>query len=102
MGIFKNYFKGRKKEEYDCGDKLTLNDIYNATIISLVADDRIFVEISPEKVYLLTKKGGCYDGTETYYECFESSLMLSCFKVLTKEQAVELLSQWGTNLKSDG
>lgn len=73
---------------------LTEQDILNAQAVYLYDNDTIYVEIKDNDVFGLYKKGLRWYKKENFYDYMESSIMMSYFTSITKEEVIELISKW--------
>lgn len=54
----------------------------------------IYVELEDDEIYGFNKGGSDWHKKENFYDYFESSLMMSCFCSITKEEAVNMVQAW--------
>lgn len=74
--------------------QLTKEDILNSHSVYLYMENTIYVEIKNDEVYGFTKGGLEWYKKENFYDYFESSLMMSYFSSITKEEAAAMVEEW--------
>lgn len=74
--------------------QLTKKDILNAKEVHFYDNSVLYVVIDDDEVYGNTE--GClkWFEKENFWEYFGSSLMLSYFRTITKEEAVRMYEAW--------
>lgn len=74
--------------------QLTKKDILNAQEVHFYNDSILYVVIDDDKIYGITEGSSEWFKKENFWDYFESSLMLSYFTPITKEEAVRMYESW--------
>lgn len=74
--------------------QLNREDILNSQSVHLYTENVIYVEIEDDEVYGFNKGGSEWYKKENFYDYFESSLMMSYFSSITKEEAADMVEEW--------
>ena len=74
--------------------QLTREDILNAQGVYLYTENVIYVELKDDEVYGFDKGGSGWYKKDNFYDYFESSLMMSYFSSITKEEAADMVEDW--------
>lgn len=71
--------------------QLTKEDINNAKQVDVYNNSGVFVVTPDDEAYGHSLGGGDWYHKENHWDYWESSLMLSCFSVITKEEVLALM-----------
>ncbi len=74
--------------------QLSREEILNAKSVVLYMENIIYVEIKDDEVYGFNKRGLEWFKKDNFYEYYESSLMMSYFSSITKEEAADMVEDW--------
>ena len=74
--------------------QLTVDDIKNAKDIYLYDQGILYVVDEIDEAYGFCENGDSWFHKENFWDYFDSSLMLSYFNVLSKDQAISLYEEW--------
>ena len=74
--------------------QLTKEDIKNAKQVDLYNNSVVFVVMPDDEAYGHSLGGGDWYHKENYWDYWESSLMLSYFSEITKEDVLALMDKW--------
>lgn len=74
--------------------QITVDDIINAKEIYLYNEDTLYIVDLAEEAYGFCKTGRDWFHKSNFWDYFDSSMMMSYFSVVTKEEAVALYKQW--------
>ncbi len=74
--------------------QLTRGDILNSQSVYLYLEDVIYVKIEDGEVYGFYKGGSEWYEKRNFYDYFDSSLMMSYFSSITKEEAADIVEEW--------
>lgn len=74
--------------------QLTKKDIRNAKEVHFYNNNVLYVVIDDDTIYGITKDCPEWFKKGNFWDYFESSLMLSCFAPITKEEAVRMYEAW--------
>lgn len=74
--------------------QLTKEDIINAKRVDCYNNSEVFVVMQDDKAYGHALDGGDWYYKKNYWDYWESSLMLSYFSVITKEEILVLMDEW--------
>ena len=86
----------RRKREEDERRQLTKEDIYKASRIHLYNDIDIYVEMpGVSDYYTYNRSVARWELSDKMDEYLDSSLMMSYLRMISPEEAIELLTSWG-------
>ena len=74
--------------------QLTREDILQSKNVYLYMHEIIYVEVKEDEVYALSQNSRQWRKKENFYDYLESSLMMSYFSGITKEEAAALAEKW--------
>jgi len=79
---------------------LSKEDILKSKAVYLYNEDTVYVEIAEDEVYGLYKNKCLWYKKNNFYDYFESSLMMSFFTSITKEEATNIIEKWIEELET--
>lgn len=71
--------------------QLTREDILNSQSVHLYTEDMLYAELKDDELYGFSKGGSEWYKKDNFYDYFESSLMMSYFSSVTKEDAADMV-----------
>ena len=79
--------------------QLTREEILNTQRVYLYEESVIYVEVEEDEVYGFNKGGSEWYKKDNFYDYFDSSLMMSYFSSITKEEAADMVEEWSALAK---
>ena len=73
---------------------LNEQDILNAKEVYLYNEDTVYVVLDDDNVFGIYKNGMIWYKKNNFWDYFESSEIMNCFTPISKEEVVNLLSEW--------